>query len=279
MKNFTQIAALAIIGFISSCASRQMLVGPPSPPTLPTVQVNYYPKVDSVAQKPEVFNPPTLFAGKKKIFFPKSEIQVQPNYVITTPIGIKLKVSNNSNSESEYTDIVSGQTYQNLFDGEKYTITAKDLFDSYNYRLPNNKFLKIEAFNKRDSVVVMTAFFKIQKKYSFINGFSSPVLFRVSGNAAGFNLNSISPSLGINLLQRNFSNNNFDHISLDVLLTITSYPQNLNQSYQYTMATGAVVDFGGYIQVGSSYSYLEKKSYLVLGIKPYLFAKLFGGDK
>ncbi len=265
--------------FIYSCAPRQMLVGPLTNERKPIVQINYYPKIDSTGQEPEVYNPPILYAGKKKNFFPKSQIEIKPNYIDSLPIGINLGVSVSPNSESEYSDIISGQTYQNLFDGEKYTITSTDLFDAYSYRLPNNRFLKIEAYKQVDSTIVMTGFFKIQKKYSFFTGFSSPILFRVSGNAAGFNLNSISPSLGFNFIQRNYSNTNFDHISLDMLVTITSYPEDLKDSYQYTMALGGVVDFGGYIQVGSSYSFLEKKPYLVIGIKPYLFSKLFGGDR
>ena len=245
----------------------------------PLVQINYFPEIDSIGQEPEVFYPPVLYAGKKKLFFPKSRIEIQPNYPDSIPIGINLGISSSPNSESQYSDIISGQTYQNLFDGKKYTITSDELFDSYAYRLPNNRFLKIEAYKKVDTTVVMTAFFKTQKKYSFFTGFSSPILFRVSGNAAGFNLNSISPSLGFNFIQRNFGNTNFEQLSLDLLVTITSYPENLQDSFQYTMAFGGVVDFGGYIQVGSSYSFLEKNAYFVIGIKPYLFSKLFGSDR
>lgn len=279
MKHLQKITILLLIASIQSCAPRTKFVGPTPNERLPIAQINYFPKKDSTRKEPEVFYPPVLYAGKKKIFFPKSQIEIKSNYIDSLPIGIRIGVSSSPNSESQYSEIVSGQTYQNLFDGEKYTITSNDLFDAYSYRLPNNRFLKIEAFKKADSTVVMTGFFKIQKKYSFFSGFSSPILFRVSGNAAGFNLNSISPSLGFNFIQRNFSNTIFDHLSMDMLVTITSYPADLKDSYQYTMAIGGVVDFGGYFQVGSSYSFLEKKPYLVIGIKPYLFSKLFGSDR
>jgi len=279
MKYLKKITLLSVIVVIYSCAPRQMFVGPLTNTRQPIVQINYFAKKDSTGQEPEVFNPPVLYSGKKKIFFPKSQIEIKPNHIDSLPIGIRLGVSSSPNSESQYTEIVSGQSYQNLFDGEKYTITSPDLYDSYSYKLPNNRFLKVEAYKKIDSTIVMTGFFRIQKKYSFFTGFSSPILFRVSGNAAGFNLNSISPSLGFNFVQRNFSNTHFDHLSLDMLVTITSYPEDLKDSYQYTMAVGGVVDFGGYIQLGSSYSFLEKKPYLVVGIKPYLFSKLFGSDR
>lgn len=279
MKNLIRITLISVIVSIYSCVPRQMLVGPLTNTRQPIVQFNYFPKKDSIGQEPEVFYPPVLYSGKKKLFFPKSQIEIKPNYIDSLPIGIRLGVSSSPNSESQYTEIATGQSYQNLFDGEKYTITSPDLYNSYSYKLPNNRFLKIEAYKKADSTVVMTGFFKIQKKYSFFTGFSSPILFRVSGNAAGFNLNSISPSLGFNFVQRNFSNTNFDHLSLDMLVTVTSYPEDLKDSYQYTMAVGGVIDFGGYIQIGSSYSFLEKNPYLVVGIKPYLFSKLFGSDR
>lgn len=273
------MTVLLLIVSIYGCATRQMLVASLINTNRSVVQINYFSKIDSIGQEPEVFYPPVLYSGKKKTFFPKSKIEIKPNYIDSLPIGIRLGVSSSPNSESQYNEILSGQTYQNLFDGEKYTITSPDLYSSYSYKLPNNRFLKVEAINKKDSTVVMTGFFRIQKKYSFFTGFSSPVLFRVSGNAAGFNLNSISPSLGLNFVQRNFSNTHFDHLSLDLLLTVTNYPENVNDSYQYTMAVGGVIDFGGYLQVGTSYSFLEKKPYLVVGIKPYLFSKLFGSER
>lgn len=279
MKYLNGITIILVIVFANSCIQRQMLFDPSDNEPQPIVQFNYFPEIDSPGQEPEVFYPPVLYPGEKKFFFPKSQIEIKPNYIDSLPLGIKLEVSSSPNSESQYSEIISGVTYQNLFDGKKYTITSADLFNAYSYRLSNNRFLKIEAYKKVDSTVVMTGFFKIQKKYSFFTGFSSPILFRVSGNAAGFNLNSISPSLGFNFIQKNFSNINFDHISLDMLVTVTSYPEGLDESYQYTMALGGVVDFGGYIQVGSSYSFLEKKPYLVIGIKPYLFSKLFGSDR
>jgi len=279
MKILKKMTVLLLIVSIYGCATRQMLVASLINTNRSVVQINYFSKIDSIGQEPEVFYPPVLYSGKKKTFFPKSKIEIKPNYIDSLPIGIRLGVSSSPNSESQYNEILSGQTYQNLFDGEKYTITSPDLYSSYSYKLPNNRFLKVEAINKKDSTVVMTGFFRIQKKYSFFTGFSSPVLFRVSGNAAGFNLNSISPSLGLNFVQRNFSNTHFDHLSLDLLLTVTNYPENVNDSYQYTMAVGSVIDFGGYLQVGTSYSFLEKKPYLVVGIKPYLFSKLFGSER
>lgn len=267
---------LLILVILDSCAPTKKMMRTQDSSTNILANMIYYVN-DDEKSSPEILNPPTVFPRQNKFLTPKSKIEVKHNYT-PNDIGIKLLISDTKKAESNFTEIQPNSTYIDLFDGEKYTIIKKDVEKTYSVELPNNKFLQVIAFQKSDGTEIMKGYFKIQNSFSFFTGFSSPVLFRVSGNASGFNLNSISPSLGFNLVQMNINKEKFDHVSLDLLLTVTSYPQNLTDSYQYTLAAGGVIDFGGYIQVGSSYSFLEKRPYLVIGIKPYLFSKIFGSQ-
>lgn len=276
MKNYIRFLPLVLALFIYSCKIQKQNK---LTTELPIVQMDYYEK-NTAGVKGETFLPPTVYPGMKKKFFNKSKIEVKANHD-EVPISLNLQISKKANSESGWENFIEDQKYQDLFDGKIYSITSKNLFEAYSKKLPNNRFLRIIALKKSDNSVLMEGYFKVQKRFSFFKGFSSPVLFRVTGNPAGFNLYSISPSLGLNFIKWNFNNENFENISLDLLVTVTSYPKNQDtaESYQYTMAVGGVIDLGGYIQLGPSYSFLEKKTYLVIGIKPYLFSKLFGSDR
>lgn len=104
-------------------------------------------------------------------------------------------------------------------------------------------------------------FLRARKPSSF-TGVTSPLLMRASGKASGFKLENLAPSLAGGI-QWNFDSNGFRHVGLNGLLTVYTLPDS-----EYALSLGAVLDLGGYFQVGPTYHMGEKQWNLLVGVRP-----------
>jgi hypothetical protein len=97
------------------------------------------------------------------------------------------------------------------------------------------------------------------------SGISAPILYRVSGNAAGFKLDNFAPSLAGGL-RRNRRSEKIAFLALNALMTVYSNPDTT--SGKRALSLGAVFDAGGWVQLGWSYSFEAKEPSLVIGLRP-----------
>lgn len=225
-----------------------------------------------------------------KFYIGKSRIEVK-NLNKERDLAIKLEISKTINSAGDYNDINSTDNYTNLYNSAHgiYSITKLSLSTiNPNISLQNNRYLRITAYDKSSgspNSPLLQAVYLNKKQIEFCwqikpnDLFFTPILFRVTGNVSGFNLGSITPSIGGRLIKLNLNSYFIDNINLSAFISITNYgTNNIVSGYQYSLATGGFIDLGGNFQLGGGYSFIEHKPYVVVGFSSALFSKIFGNQ-
>ncbi|MDP4271494.1 MAG: hypothetical protein Q8909_15445, partial [Bacteroidota bacterium] len=247
---------------------------------------NITPSYDESKKTDQIFNTEinnVFYGGDAPIFYiGKSRIEVHcPD---TFNCKIKIEVSKSENSADEYVDIHKDDDYTNLYSSidRKFSIT-KTTIQSVNptIELYNNRYLRITAYNTTPTAPLLQAVYQTKIRSQLIwqmninDIFFTPILFRVTGNAGGFNLGSVTPSIGARLYRYNTNSLFFNNINLSGFISMTNYGDNPS-GYQYSIASGGFLDLSGIIQIGCGYSFHENKPYLLVGFSSTLFSKLFG---
>ena len=146
--------------------------------------------------------------------------------------------------------------------------------------IDDNRIIKLE-YIKPGTLDTSTYFFRYKKPVTF-SGFSSPVLLRLSGQAAGFHLQNLAPSVATGVRWNNpFGLESVSYTDLNGLVTVAAVPPADNtqvaKSTTFALALGPEFDFAGVIQVGGTYQFKEQKWFLVVGLRPEILYRLTSG--
>ena len=118
---------------------------------------------------------------------------------------------------------------------------------------------------------------RYQKRVTWWNGITSPVLYKFDGNVSGFGLVNFAPSLAAGP-RVNFESKSDSYFGINGLLTVYKAADATGSGDRpYSAALGAIGDVSGIFQFGGTYHFKDKKWALVIGVRPEVLSHL-GGD-
>lgn len=193
------------------------------------------------------------------------------------PGNIDLKISISGSSESE---AISKQIDPSMF---AVTNEINPTYSAYLIDIPtlektptigpigHGNYLKINEKSKNLSLILERL-----DDTEWWPGLYSPILTRVSGDASLFELSDFAPSIGIGIVKKN---NYIFAPKLSALVTIFQSTET-GEENKYSLALGPVVNFSGWLDIGTTYHFKDKEWLLVFGTTPQdLWRKLTPSNK
>jgi hypothetical protein len=270
MKMFAQfIGMIVFLVGVTGCSTMNTLMVTAPIHEYPDLKVEF--KENKNSANVELIH--NVRVNDKKIISDTSEIKI-----ISKKAGnVDLKISI---SDSYEPDAISKQIDPSMF---AITNEINPSYSAYLIDIPtleksppigpigHNNFLKISENTKNLSLIL-----KRLDDTEWWPGLYSPILTRVSGDASLFELEDFAPSVGIGIVKKN---NYIFSPKLSALVTIFQGTEVAEEN-KYSLALGPVVNFSGWLDIGTTYHFKDKKWLIVFGTTPQdLWQKLTPSKK
>lgn len=270
-----QINNISLIALILAVLSSGCATAPSQDLVAATAQKTEYAGLEVKFKQDKESKPEQLFnnvrVGDHKIVRDGSEITISS--IRDKVVPLKISISSSWEPDTIATNISATQfisTNERDATLPAYRIAIKEI-ENNGIKINHNDYLKIEDESNNISLV-----FRRQDDTDWWPGVYSPILTKVSGDPSLFELNDFAPSIAIGIVQKN------DYAYRPkISALVTMFPSTKeNEQGKYSLALGPVVNFGGWLDIGYTYHFGDKKGLLVFGTTPQdLWQKIMPSSK
>jgi hypothetical protein len=258
MKLATTIVPSLSLALLACASAKPRLAAPPAPGTYSASFQTDKNKSSAVLPVDAPGDSPRLRSGGIVRF-----ISADPR---NSPLDLTIQVSTDKTG-SAFEDRTTLPLFKTK-DG--FTVVIKDLQGGIKHE-HWIRFRVKDAAHNADS----TYWVRYKQRWAF-SGFTSPVLYKIEGNANAFGLSNFAPSVAGGA-RYNFDGQSETYLSLNPILTVYKSGNDAAPlDRPYSVALGLVGDISGYLQVGSTYHFKTQKWALVFGIRPEVLSHLTG---